>query len=290
MSAPEAGAPAARPIPVHARGRPGLAGELRTGTVFVMRSLQTRLAYTGAYAWDVVAAFMAFLSVILVWVHVSGKGGLPATLDRGGLFAYLTLAYCLNFGIGTWLEFFMGRRVRTGLIATDLLKPIDFQWMQFCAYLGEVLPQCLIGGLILILGMALLPLAPFAGLGAQPVACLVAVAFAVSLQFAICYGFALVSFVTHFSYGAFALRTGLHFMFSGMMGPLALFQPGFREWAAALPFAHILHTPAALMLGWVRGGDAWILIAQQAAWLAGLLLAGRMALAFLIRRLVIQGG
>jgi ABC-2 type transport system permease protein len=264
--------------------------EIRTGAVYVMRSLQTRLAYTGAYAWDVVAAFMAFLSVILVWVHVSGKGGLPATLERSGLFAYLTLAYCLNFGISTWLEFHVGRRVRTGLIATDLLKPIDFQWMQFCTYLGEVLPQCLIGGLILILGMAALPLAPLSGLGAQPLACLLSIALAVALQFAICYGFALFSFVTHFSYGAFALRTALHFMFSGMMGPLALFQPGFREWAAALPFAHIVHTPAALMLGWARGSDAWILIAQQAAWTAGLLLAGRMLLALLVRRLVIQGG
>jgi ABC-2 type transport system permease protein len=288
MNAPEQSAPSA-PME-YARGPAGLAGELRTGTVYVMRSLQTRLAYTGAYAWDVAAALMAFLSVILVWVHVSGQGGLPATLERRGLFAYLTLAYCLNFGIGTWLEFFVGRRVRTGLIATDLLKPIDFQWMQFCGYLGEVLPQCLIGGLILILGAALLPLAPFSGLGAQPVACLVSIALAVALQFAICYCFSLVSFVTHFSYGAFALRTALHFMFSGMMGPLALFQPGFREWAAALPFAHILHTPAALALGWFRGGEAWILIAQQAAWTVGLLLAGRMLLAFLIRRLVIQGG
>ncbi|MEO7423728.1 MAG: ABC-2 family transporter protein [Fibrobacteria bacterium] len=288
MNAPEEIAPP-RP-PTYTRGRPGLAGELRTGIVYVMRSLQTSLAYTSAYAWDVVAALMAFMSVILVWVHVSGQGGLPATLERRGLFAYLTLVYCLNFGIGTWLEFLLGRRVRTGLIATDLLKPIDFQWMQFCGYLGEVLPQCLIGGLILILGMAVLPLAPFSGIGAQPVACLVSVALAVALQFAICYCFSLVSFVTHFSYGAFALRTALHFMFSGMMGPLALFQPGFRDWAAALPFAHILHTPAALMLGWIKGGDAWILIAQQAAWTAGLLLAGRMLLAFLVRRLVIQGG
>jgi ABC-2 type transport system permease protein len=267
-----------------------MAGELRTGAVYVMRSLQTRLAYTGAYAWDVIAALMAFLSVILVWVHVSGKGGLPATLESGSLFAYLTLAYCLNFGIGTWLEFHLGRRVRTGLIATDLLKPIDFQWMQFCGYLGEVLPQCLIGGLILILGVAMLPLAPLTGLGSQPIACLVSIAFAVALQFAICYGFALVSFVTHFSYGAFALRTALHFMFSGMMGPLALFQPGLREWAAALPFSHILHTPASLMLGWIRGVDAWMLVAVQAAWTVGLLLAGRLLLAFLIRRLVIQGG
>lgn len=288
MTPPEAGAKTASPV--SDRGHPGLAGELRTGIVFVMRGLQTRLAYTGAYAWDAVAALMAFLSVILVWVHVSGKGGLPATLERSSLFAYLTFAYCLNFGIGTWLEFHMGRRVRTGLIATDLLKPIDFQWMQFCGFLGEVLPQCLIGGLILIMGMSVLPLAPFAGLGAQPLACLVSIAFAVALQFAICYGFGLVSFVTHFSYGAFALRTALHFMFSGMMGPLALFQPGLREWAAALPFAHILHTPASLMLGWARGGDAWMLIAQQAAWTLGLLLAGRLLLAFLIRRLVIQGG
>lgn len=285
MNASDAGATPAPPA--YARG---WAAELRTGAVFTMRSLQTRLAYTGAYAWDVVAALMAFLSVILVWVHVSGKGGLPATLERSGLFAYLTLAYCLNFGIGTWLEFFLGRRVRTGLIATDLLKPIDFQWMQFCGYLGEVLPQCLIGALILVLGMAMLPLAPFSGLASQPVACLLSIGFAVALQFAICYGFALISFVTRFSYGAFALRTALHFMFSGMMGPLALFQPGLREWAAALPFAHMLHTPAALMLGWTRGGDAWALIAQQAAWTAGLLLAGRLLLAFLIRRLVIQGG
>src|SRR5690606_1556450 len=118
--------------------------------------------------------------------HVSGKGGLPPSMPASGLFAYLTLVYCLNFGFGNWLEFLVGRRVRTGQIATDLLKPIDFQWMQFCGVLGQIIPQCLVGGSILALGYAVLPLAPLSGLAAHPLACAASFALALMIQFGIC--------------------------------------------------------------------------------------------------------
>lgn len=273
-----------------ARSGSGLAAELRTGWVYLLRALQSRFAYTGAYVWDVGVAFMAFLSVILVWTHVNGKGGLPESMPAGGLFAYLTLVYALNFGFGNWLEFLLGRRVRTGQIATDMLKPIDFQWMQFCGVLGEMIPQCVVGGLILTLGYWVLPLAPLSGLAAHPLACMASFVLALIIQFGICFLFSLLAFVTHFGYGAFTMRMAMHFMLSGMMGPLALFQPGLRDLAASLPFIHVLHTPASLLLGWVRGADAWWLVGQQAAWAAGTVLAGRIMLGLLVRKLVIQGG
>lgn len=267
-----------------------LGGDLATGLATLSRSAQASLAYTSSYAWDMAASLMGFAAVLLVWTHLAGAGRIPEPFSPEEFFAYLALAYCLNFGLSMWLENLVGRRVRTGLIATDLLKPVDFQWLYFNVALGQTLPQVFIAFGLAVVAFLAFPLAAPAGLAEQPLICLLSVALAALLQYAICFCFALGVFASHLNYGVYFLRLSSHFAFSGMMAPLAVFGPGMRTAADCLPFAHVIHTPAALMMGWAAGGEAMRLLGLQAAWAVGLLLLGRLLFAWILRMLSIQGG
>lgn len=267
-----------------------LAADIRTGLATLASSAHASLAYTSNVLWDMAASLMAFAATLLVWLHVAGAGRIPAGFARADFFAYLALAYCLNFGLSMWLEHQVGRRVRLGLIATDLLKPVDFQWLYFTLSLGQMLPQAVLACGFAAAAFLLFPIAPPAGLAAQPLLCLLSLVLAAAIQYAVCYIFALGCFVSHFNYGVYFLRLSSHFAFSGMMAPLAVFPPAMRTIAEWLPFRHVLHTPAVLLLGWETGGEALRLLGQQAAWAVGLLILGRALFAWILHKLAIQGG
>ena len=56
------------------------------------------------------------------------------------------------------------------------------------------------------------------------------------------------------------------------------------------PFPSMLQTPIDVLMGHAAGWDAVRLLAVQAAWAAGLLVAGRLIFTLGTRKLVIQGG
>jgi ABC-2 type transport system permease protein len=79
-------------------------------------------------------------------------------------------------------------------------------------------------------------------------------------------------------------------LLSGLLIPTTLFPEPLRSALMLSPFPHINYTPAVLYLGKAAGGEAWRLLAMQAAWAAGLTLLGRWAWNGSRRRVTIQGG
>jgi ABC-2 type transport system permease protein len=77
---------------------------------------------------------------------------------------------------------------------------------------------------------------------------------------------------------------------SGAFVPVVFFPDGFERVVRALPFVAMIQLPIEVFLGMHRGADlAWTVL-TQAAWLAVLLLVGRLVLSRAVRKVVVQGG
>ena len=197
----------------------------------------------------------------------------------------------LNYVANLYLERSIGERIREGLVATDLLKPVDFQLFHFVQSLSDMLFQSLIALLVFALGLA------FLGPALYPASPLALAAFALSLglaflvQFGLCFLFVQGAFATNTNYGIITTRMALHQAFSGVFAPLAFYPPLLRHVADWLPFGQIVYTPVAIYLGRIAPPDLAQALEIQALWALGLIPRRPLwPLAASSSRLSIQGG
>jgi ABC-2 type transport system permease protein len=264
--------------------------ELATLRALFLRAVRASFAYKPALLLSMLSAGISYAVPMLVWRHIYAAAEHPLAIPAQALFPYLLIAGCLNFAFAMNVEGRVGQRIRMGLIATDLLRPVDFQLAQLAQALSDGLFN--LAMLLPIFGVALL----FWGGSALPAGGASFAAFVVSLlfsfviMFAVSFIFVLATFVTYSGYGVFVARNALQQTFSGLSAPLVLFPPGLRAVSEWLPFRHAIHTPVSIYLGWLRGAAVWRALGSQALWAAGLLYLGRFLLGRALRRFDIQGG
>lgn len=252
---------------------------------FFSSALQAHLAYSGSLLMSLGASAISYLITIMIWNY--------AMKDRAmahELFVYLTVVFILGYVTNLFLERTIGERIREGLVATDLLKPVDFQLFYMVQSLSDLMYQGILALLVLglgliFLGQDLLPPTPQAAFWG-----VLSIGLAFFVQFGICFIFVQGIFLTNSNYGIMASRQALTQAFSGVFAPLTLYPSGFRMLAEALPFRHVIYTPAAVYLGRVQGAELKDLLLQQALWACCLLLAGRMIFNRVLAKLAIQGG
>jgi ABC-2 type transport system permease protein len=264
--------------------------ELSTLRALFVRAVRASFAYKPALLLSMVSAGFAYLIPMLVWRHIYASRQQPQVISAAALFPYLLLAGCLNFAFAMNVEGRVGQRIRLGLIATDLLRPVDFQLAQLAQALSDglfnlalMLPVFALA--IAIWGPSALPHGVFA-LGAFSLS----LALSFVILFAVSFIFVQASFVTYSGYGVFVMRNALQQTFSGLSAPLVLFPPTLRAVSQWLPFRHTIHTPVAIYLGWLNTAEVWRALGAQALWAASLLWLGRVLLNWSLRRFEIQGG
>jgi ABC-2 type transport system permease protein len=264
--------------------------ELATLRALFARAVRSSFAYKPALLMSLLSTGFAYAVPMLVWRHIYGANLAKPALPAEALFPYLLLAGCLNFTFGMSVEWRIGQRIRMGLIATDLLRPVDFQMAQLAQALSDgvfnlILVLPIYGATLLFWGRHALPQGP-----AALAAFVVSLVLSFVISFAVAYVFVQASFVTYSGYGVFVARAALQQTFSGLSAPLVLFPPQLRTVAEWLPFRHTINTPVSIYLGWLRGRDVWSALGAQAAWAIALLCLGRFLLGRALRRFEIQGG
>lgn len=268
-------------------------GELRAQAALFVRAARTSFAYKPALLLGMLTVGISYVVPLLVWRHIYAARALHAVampVPASQLFPYLLMAASLNFVFFMGVESRVGQRIRLGLIATDLLRPVDFQLTQLTQALSDVLLNVTMVLPFVALSYVLWGPAALPHDGMAFVAFCASAFLALLIQFAISFIFVQTAFITFSNYGVFVAKSALQQTFSGISAPLALFPPTLRAVAERLPFCQTIHTPISLYLGTISGPGVIGVLLVQAAWAVGLLLTGRVLLGFSLRYLEIQGG
>lgn len=263
---------------------------LEASSVLFRRGVQGRLVYARYFMLDLFAVLIAFALTLMIWLYVDENRGAPMALSRAQLVAYMTLAMVVNYAFQIWIDGILGARIRTGQVATDLLKPMDFQWLYFASALADLAVQVFIGTVVLLGAWAFLEQPPLLLEPLRMLAFVISLGLAVLVQYGITFVFAMSTFITHNGYGAFYIRLMSHLAFSGVFAPLLLYPERLRSIAEVLPFHCIVHTPVILGLGLAPMEDAPRLLGQQLLWAVGLLALGQFIYRRVMANLSIQGG
>ncbi len=210
--------------------------------------------------------------------------------DPTAAVTYVWIGQGLLMTIYTWGWVEIALRIRSGDIATDLVRPIEPIRAALAFDLGRAayhvtfrgIPPFLFGALVFQL---VLP--------GEPVAWLAFVASLV-LAVVVSFGFRALYNATTFWFmdvrGVVMVAGIALSVFSGFLVPVSFFPDWLATIARATPFPSMVQTPIDIFIGRTSGPDIVAALLSQAAW-AVVLLAGAQALfAAGVRRLVVQGG
>jgi ABC-2 type transport system permease protein len=259
---------------------------------FARRGFQRAITYRFQFWSELVVNLLFMYIFVSVWRALYAGRGSVAGYDRSRLLTYIIVTQTLitfQFTVGTWRV--IEAKVRSGEVAIDLARPVDFQGMMLATSLGaafhtvltNMVPKFLLFALAGVVGAPVTGLA----LGLFVVSAILGYLILFGIEF--CIGIAAFWLVE--VRGLYmVVMWGLAGLFSGYFLPLEFFPGWLAPIARALPFSAMIYTPAAIYAGSAAGAAAITAVLAQVAWVAALFGAGRLLFAIAFRRLVVQGG
>jgi ABC-2 type transport system permease protein len=253
-------------------------------------SLRRFLAYrssavAGVFTNTVFGCIRAFV-LIALWKQKPEING----WDESDAVTYAFLTQGLISPMGIFLtNTELGTRIRTGDVAVDLYRPVDFQAWWLSLDLGRALGAGVLRSVPPVLfGMALFPVSvPRNPVHWAEFVLCCAIGFTVS--FAIRYAASLAAFWMMDERGVNSILTAAAMFCSGMIIPLTI-MPGLLGTVIGLtPWAAVVQMPISVLLGTQSGGFGYAL-AFGCLWAIGLLALGRLLTSLARHKVVVQGG
>ncbi len=254
-----------------------------------VRAFRRYATYRGAtFAGAVTNTMFGFVYAgVFAAVHevtgaVAGYTAAETTTYVFGAQAFLAMT-------GAFGEREIAERVRTGDIAADLYRPVDFQAWWLSHDLGRASFHAIFRGIPpFVVGAVALDL-PVPAAAATWLAFLFAAFLGVVLAFTIRFLANLAAFWLLDARGVVTLTVLAQVFLAGHVVPLYFMPDRLEAVVRVLPFAGITAHPVEILVGGHRG-DLLRVYVLQLAWIAALLFAGRVMLRAAQRKLVVQGG
>lgn len=254
-----------------------------------LKSFSASLAYRSEVWLRLIGNIVTILIQVAIWTAVIGDK------QVGGIDLEQMITYSiLNTLILSLLLIYISGRVdgslKTGGIASELVRPLSYPLYLLANSLGEVVYQFLF-----VVIPSLLLAALFFGI--QPPASIEhAAAFVVSLgivlllSFFIGYLISLIAFwlLTHFALDW--MLGGLMIIFSGSFLPIWFFPDIWATVAGLLPFQYLGYIPAAIYMGYYQAGELPLIIGIGALWVGAFWLVTQLLWWKAVRRLIVHGG
>ena len=253
-----------------------------------------RIGFAHVFAYRAEAAIQLFSALIVAALNLSlwtvatrGRseiGGVPST----EMLAYVVAAWTGVAVVATRVNEDLGRRIRDGQVAADLLRPGSLQAFLYARDLGRASAAVFLQAIPLFIACALFVPVRWPERPSTWVIWALSVGLAHAVNFGLSFlvGMAAMSMgnVTGLSH----LKGTLVSVFSGALIPLDLYGPALRRVLAWLPFPMLAHVPAGLFLE--RELNVLPLLAGQAAWALSLWLAGALVWRGAVAVITVDGG
>lgn len=255
-----------------------------------VRGFQRQAAYrTAAISGAVTNTFFGFLRayVFIALYQVRPEAG-GYDLADALTFTFLTQGMAALVELWAWWPIALS--VRSGHIATDLSRPLDYQlyWLAQdygragVQFLLRSIPPFVVGAIAF--GVRLPPH------GWLWVAFLISLILAIGISFAWRFILNLSAFWLTDYRGVAGLAGLVALLLSGFIVPVAMFPAAVRPFIYLSPFAAFVAIPIDIYLEKASAIGIMGRLALQALWMTLGLLAGRVVLAAARQKLVIQGG
>ena len=253
-----------------------------------LAALRGITAYRLAFVMSSLGTVFLLLTMLYLWRTILASGA-QAGFSWPQMKAYLLVAFVANTVVSTSSDYRMASRIRDGMVAIDLTRPISYQLARFAEASGYAIFEYASSILFILVAMLV-----FGGVtlptGLHAALFVLSLLLVLPLKFAVVYSTTLLCFWTQNYMGINWARTAITNLMSGALIPLAFFPAWLKALGEALPFQCLAYTPAMLFLGRFSDAGALLAVAVQVGWTIVLWLLASLAWGRASRRLTVQGG
>jgi ABC-2 type transport system permease protein len=256
----------------------------------ISRRFQASVTYRASFFVSFLGNLLFVYVMVSIWTALYGARHTVQSMTLAEMRTYVIVANTLRLFFTMPLEANVEARIRQGDIALDMLKPMDFQLMQYADVLGRSLFNLVAGTVPVLLiswfafGLVLPPSPAYLALF------LVSVVIGHAMSFLLAFITAVVGFWTTDLWGVVLLKTALLQFFSGLVVPLTFFPPAVAGVLAWLPFQALYYVPQLLCMGKLPLAQVPAVLGLQVAWLLLLFAFSRLLWTRAVRKLALQGG
>jgi len=179
--------------------------------------------------------------------------------------------------------------LREGTIIHHLLRPINFQGMNYAQSFGILVTRLLLQIPMVVVAVLLFGLRFPTDL-ATWLAFVVSALLGFTVMFFFNWFLACLTFYTTEIWGLGVLIEGMNFFLSGALVPLVMMPEWVRTIVLSIPFAQALAVPVGLLTGITPLSEAPRVWFVQILWIFGMWLASTLFFRVAVRKITVQGG
>lgn len=263
---------------------------MRKYLTILRASLQSSLAYREHYLFLMLGNAIYIVVTWFLWKSIFAGSESLNGMSFGRTFTYLVLAMSIFVLLQTWCEWGMSRRIISGDIVVDFLRPLDYMAMQLFDILGFVasnfvaitLPSFLI--VVVVFGMPI-------PLGINLPLCLVSLCLAFLISYCIDFIVGIAGFYTESIWGVSMTKEVIVLALSGALVPVKFYPEAVQRVLEWLPFQAIYNIPLNILLGGGLGASDYLrLLGVQAAWIVILIGVSRAFFMKASKVITVNGG
>lgn len=213
-----------------------------------------------------------------------------ATLEQMVTYGVISIICGILLTTDEGPHLYLTQQVKTGMITSDLLKPLNFPLHMLLRFTGDTLARTVFYVLPPLAAAYVLLHIPWPLQASQALFFLGSIILSYLILFFCNFLFGLLVFKTHDLVGFMFTYWALLRFFSGQVVPLWLYPSWLLPLVYALPFQAVFYTPLAIYIGRLQGTALLHALALQLVWVVVLYFLSQAAWRLVHRYLTVQGG
>jgi len=253
------------------------------------KSFQNNIVYRVDYFAGVInTLFMIFVN-IAIWKAIYEEEEVLGGVQFKVVMTYIILGFLMQ-SIFMMEEYLIESKITSGLISSDLLKPISFRLNIFSYNVGTLAFRLIMQLTpVLIISILLFKLLPPFSLQSGILFCVSAI-----LGYLVLYSINFIvwlsSFWFYWTFSVVTIKDAVIAIMSGALFPLWFLPESLHAFIKLTPFESIYFIPISIYLGQLPYDEIIFDIAKQVIWLALLTIVGHIVWKRATKKLVVQGG
>lgn len=257
--------------------------------------IQRQMSYKVGFFMRILGGLVQVLITYYLWVAIfnSSETGVVQGFTKNDMIVYVIITYIVMQMINISMEWTIADDIRSGSIATNLIKPISYEKRILAESLGEsfkntitiALPVWIIFYLYKFVVQGVTP--PNIGTLAL---FLVSLVLGYILIFLFNFIFSLSAFYVTYIWGFILCKWMVINFFSGQLIPIDFFPAALKNALDYLPFSGMSYTPVMIYLGKYSTNQIIFSIGVQVVWIGILYILYKILWAKAIKRVTVLGG